>query len=134
VADLVAESGCQIYLWTTQRFLPDAFDVFKAWGVKYHCELIWVKPTGFTPFSFQFNTEFCLFGYIGRFEFGQAGIPVCFKADVREHSRKPDEFYDVLMKCSMEPRIDLFSRESHQGFTAWGDEAGKFDDFSTRKK
>ena len=128
VADLAAERGCHVYLWTTHRFLPVAFDVFKAWGVDYHCLLTWVKNVGFTPFSFMFSTEFCLFGWIGTFpKFGKVGQRVDFEARVREHSRKPDRFYEIVRLVSPAPRIDLFSRESHEGFDVWGDEAGKFD-------
>lgn len=125
VSDLAAES-CHVYLWATHRFLPVAFEVFETWGVKYHCLLTWVKNVGFTPFSWMFSTEHCLFGWIGNFQFEKMGLRVDFKAPVREHSRKPDEFYSLVRAASPEPRIDLFSRERHEGFDAWGAEAGKF--------
>lgn len=46
----------------------------------------------------------------------------------REHSRKPDEFYDLL--TSLTPgwrRADIFSRDTREGWKSWGREAGKFD-------
>lgn len=125
VPDLAAES-CHVYLWTTHRFLPVAFEVFETWGVKYHCLLTWVKNVGFTPFSWMFSTEHCLFGWIGSFQFEKMGLRVDFEAPARGHSRKPDEFYDLVRAASPEPRIDLFSREQHEGFDAWGAEVGKF--------
>ena len=57
--------NCHIYLWTTQKFLPIAFDVFNAWGVKYECLLTWIKNVGFTPFSWMYSTEHVLFGRVG---------------------------------------------------------------------
>lgn len=48
---------------------------------------------------------------------------------VREHSRKPDEAYaaaEAMMPQAMN-RADLFSRQVRPGWTAWGDEVGKFE-------
>jgi N6-adenosine-specific RNA methylase IME4 len=45
----------------------------------------------------------------------------------REHSRKPDEFYRRVEAFCPGPRIDLFARESREGWQCWGDEARKFD-------
>ena len=47
------------------------------------------------------------------------------RGERREHSRKPAEFYDLLLRVSPEPRLDIFSRENHDGFDAWGNETGK---------
>lgn len=127
IAELAAEN-CHVYLLTTHRFLPDAFGVFKSekWEVKYHCLLTWVKNVGFTPFSWMFSTEHCLFGWRGSFEFPNKGERVEFSAPVREHSRKPEEFYEKVWRVSPEPRLELFSREPHEGFIPWGNEVNKF--------
>lgn len=127
VAEKAAEDGCHIYLWTTQRFLPNAFDLFKAWDVEYHCLLTWVKPTGMTPFSWMFNTEHVLFGRIGSLDLLKQGVKLSFDAPSREHSRKPDIFYDIVRKVSPSPRLDMFSREKHEGFESWGIETDKFE-------
>ena len=49
-----------------------------------------------------------------------------FEGKRRGHSRKPVEFYDLLRRVAPGPRIDLFSREGHEGFDAWGNEVDKF--------
>ena len=82
--------GCHVYLWTTQKYLPNALKVFKNWGVKYQCLLTWVKPTGMTPFSWMYNTEHVLFGRIGSLDLEQFGIKLSFEERSREHSRKPE--------------------------------------------
>ena len=119
-------NGCHIYLWTTQRFLPTAFEVLEAWGVKYQCLMTWVKNVGFTPFSWMYSTEHCLFGRIGSLQLTQLGKRLDFAAKVREHSRKPEEFYALVRQVSPEPRIDIFSREKHEGFEQYGNETTKF--------
>ncbi len=119
-------NGCHVYLWTTQKFLPIAFKILEAWGVKYQCLLTWVKNVGFTPFSFMYSTEHCLFGRVGNLELLKLGKRLDFAAKVRQHSRKPDEFYDLVKEVSPGPRIDWFSREKRDGFEQWGNETAKF--------
>lgn len=126
ISDFAANDGCHIYLWTTHRFLPVAFEVFNAWGVNYECLLTWVKNVGFTPYSWMYSTEHCLFGRLGDLPLLKKGERLDFFAPVREHSRKPDEFYNRIRDVSPEPRIDIFSREKREGFDQYGDEITKF--------
>ncbi len=117
--------GSQIYLWTTHHFLPDAFDLFKSWGVTYHCLITWVKPTGMTPYSWMFNTEHALFGYLGPFEVERKGLKVGFTAPTGRHSEKPDEFYDAVKQASPAidgARLDMFARRKRPGWIPWGAE------------
>ena len=41
----------------------------------------------------------------------------------REHSRKPDEMYEVVEACSPGPFLEMFARYPREGWSAWGDEA-----------
>ena len=56
-------------------------------------------------------------------------FPSFFNGLAREHSRKPDEFCDLIVKHTPHAvrRADLFSRETRGGFDGWGDQLGKFD-------
>jgi N6-adenosine-specific RNA methylase IME4 len=126
LGDIAVEDGCHVYLWTTHKWLPVAFNVFDAWGVKYQCLLTWVKNVGFTPFSWMYSTEHCLFGRIGSLPLLVNGKRLDFHAAVREHSRKPDEFYKLVSEVSPEPRIDVFSREPREGFGQYGNEVNRF--------
>jgi len=122
IQKLAFEDGCHIYLWATHKQLPAAFNLFTAWGVNYECLLTWVKNVGITPFSWMYSTEHCLFGRIGNLPLLKLGKRLDFMAKVREHSRKPDEFYDLVTEVSPEPRIDMFSREKRGGFDQYGNE------------
>lgn len=124
----LAERG-HVYLWTTQKFLPHCFDLLEAWGVKYIFTMTWHKAGGFQPFGLpQYNSEFVVFGRRGGLEFlDTKAFPTCFQAPRREHSRKPDEFYDLVRRVSPGPRIDMFSREKREGFDVWGVETDKFE-------
>jgi len=54
--------------------------------------------------------------------------PQVVAANRREHSRKPDEVYDRVNRLIGDvPKLELFARTSAPGWTAWGNEVGKFD-------
>ena len=127
IPDIMAEN-CHVYLWTTQRFLPISFQLLEKWGLKYIFTMVWHKNGGFQPFNLpKYNCEFILFGRRGNLLFNDTkNFSTCFNGKRREHSRKPDEFYDLVKRVSPEPRIDYFSREQREGFDQYGNETGRY--------
>ena len=52
-----------VFLWTTQKYLPAAYPLLQAWGLKYRFTMTWHKPGGIQPLnSPQFNSEFVVVG------------------------------------------------------------------------
>ena len=41
----------------------------------------------------------------------------------REHSRKPDEQYELIESCSPGPYLEMFARHSRPNWIMWGDES-----------
>jgi N6-adenosine-specific RNA methylase IME4 len=122
VADLAAPDGCHVYLWTTHKFLPDALDLFRVWGVRYQCLMTWVKNVGITPYSWMYDTEHVLFGRIGSLQLEKLGMRLSFTAPVAGHSVKPDVFYGRVLAASPSPRLEMFARRARDGFEGWGNE------------
>lgn len=122
----MAADDCHLYLWTTQKHLPLALCLAEHWGFKYQCLMTWVKNVGFTPYSWMYSTEHVLFCTKGNLPLLEKGRRLDFGGKVREHSRKPDEFYDIVRDVSPGPRLDVFSREKRSGFDQYGNEADKF--------
>ena len=116
-------ANCHVFLWTTQKWLPVAFEVLKSWGVSYQCLMTWCKNVGFTPYSWMYSTEHVLFGRIGKLKLRQLGLRLHFNAKVAEHSRKPDVFYQRVRKATFPPRLNVFARFDREGFDGWGLEA-----------
>lgn len=126
----MSADDAHLFCWTTHKHLPVALRLLEAWGYRYVCTMVWHKPGGFQPIGLpQYNCEFVLYARKGSPQFiDTKAFPCCFEAPRREHSRKPDEFYDVIRRVTGGPRIDVFSRESRDGFDTFGNESGKFDE------
>lgn len=121
-----ADDDAHLYLWTTHKFLPLALELAATWGFTYQCLLTWRKNVGFTPYSFMYSTEHVVFARQGSLDLLVKGRRLDFDAKVREHSRKPDEFYELVRDVSPGPRLDMFARGAHDGFTPWGNETARF--------
>jgi N6-adenosine-specific RNA methylase IME4/ParB-like chromosome segregation protein Spo0J len=124
----IASDDCHLFCWTTHKFLPSAMRLIEAWGFRYVYLGTWHKNGGFQPFGLpQYNSEFYVYARKGTPRFSDTKqFFTCFHAQRREHSRKPDEFYDVIRRVTDGPRIDVFSREPRDGFDQFGNEAKKF--------
>jgi N6-adenosine-specific RNA methylase IME4/ParB-like chromosome segregation protein Spo0J len=124
----LADDAAHLFCWTTQKYLPSALRLVDAWGFRYVLTMVWHKPGGFQPIGLpQYNCEFVVYARKGAPTFCDTkAFPCAFQAPRREHSRKPDEFYDVIRRVTDGHRIDVFSREKRDGFAQFGNEAGKF--------
>jgi N6-adenosine-specific RNA methylase IME4 len=124
----IAGPDCHLYCWTTHKHLPMALRLIEAWGFRYVMTHVWHKPGGFQPIGLpQYNCEFVVYARKGSPKFVDTrSFFACFEAPRREHSRKPDAFYDIIRRVTDGPRIDVFSRESREGFDQFGNESDKF--------
>lgn len=122
----LADCDCDLYLWTTQRYLPAAFDIIHTWGFTYCQTLTWCKtPMGtgqgglFCP-----TTEFLILGRIGRMPLEKKRIDTTWWNVKRTnvHSKKPEFFQDIIETVSDPPRIELFARRIRNKWDCWGDE------------
>lgn len=121
----LAGKDAHLYLWTTNRYLPDAFGIVSAWGFKYAQTLVWAKaPMGIgSGGAFTNTAEYVLFGRRGapgqRRRVDSTWFPW---ARCKPHSRKPEGFYDLVTTVSRGPYLEMFARRERQGWDAWGDE------------
>lgn len=130
----LAAGDCLLWLWATNPMLDQAFTVMRAWGFAYKTAGTWVKKT--RRGKLAFGTGYILRSANEPFLIGTVGTPQvaknvrsAFEGVVRAHSQKPDEAYAEAERLMPQARrADLFSRQSRPGWTAWGKEAGRFDE------
>lgn len=130
--EVPAAPDAHLYLWTTSRFLRDAFDVLEAWGFRYSTTLVWAKaPIGAgLGGAFGIATEFVLFGRRGNAptlrKVGRNWFTWKRPYDERgkpRHSAKPPEFFEMVKSVSWGPCLEMFARGPRVGWHVWGDEA-----------
>ena len=126
VPDIACDDAV-LWLWTTNAFMRDAFRVLDAWGFKEKTILTWVKDRMGTGDWLRGQTEHCIMAVRGSPFVKLTNQTTVLHAAMREHSRKPDEFYAMVDGLCLGSKVELFAREARQGWSAWGAEASKFD-------
>ena len=124
----ISDQDCYLFLWVTFPLLPQALEVFQAWGFQYKTVgFVWVKTTKHGRLFWglgnrtRSNSELCLMGIRGRPPRVSRSVHSVVMSPVREHSRKPDEVRQRIVQLAGDvPRIELFAREKPSGWDVWG--------------
>src|SRR5208282_5007120 len=129
----IAAPTAHLYLWCPNALLLDGLAVTAAWGFAYKANIVWHKirkDAGSdgrgVGFYFRNVTEVILFGTRGKNArtLAPGRTQVNYLATrKREHSRKPDEQYEIIEACSREPFLELFARGKRRHWANWGNEA-----------
>lgn len=127
----LAAARSHLYLWVPNALLMEGLQVMKRWGFTYKANVVWFKvrkdggPDGRgVGFYFRNVTELVLFGARGNMRTLKAGRTQVnmLATRKREHSRKPDQIYDIIESCSPGPYLELFARFRRDGWAQWGNE------------
>ncbi|WP_207102268.1 MT-A70 family methyltransferase [Paracoccus shandongensis] len=132
----IADARAHLYLWVPNALLPEGLKVMECWGFTYKSNLIWYKlrkdggpDRRGVGFYFRNVTEILLFGVRGKdvrtLDPGRSQENI-IATQKREHSRKPDEQYDLIEACSWGPRLEMFARGPRKGWTVWGNQADDY--------
>jgi N6-adenosine-specific RNA methylase IME4 len=129
VADLAATGGAWLFIWTTNRYLPSAFELLRAWGFRYRQTLVWHK-LGPSPFGGTFapnGAEFLLGASRGdpslSGRWHAPSVITTSRPGAGSHSRKPEVWLDLIEACCPGPYLELFARRQRLGWDTWGNEA-----------
>lgn len=129
----VSDDTSHLYLWVPNALLPEGLEVMSSWGFQYKTNIIWEKirkdggPDGRgVGFYFRNVTEILLFGIRGTK--ARTLAPARSQVNIlrtqkREHSRKPDEIFDIIEACSEGPYLELFARGKREDWLLWGNQA-----------
>lgn len=136
----LAAAQSHLYLWVPNALLAEGLETMRRWGFTYKTSLVWYKqrkdggPDGRgVGFYFRNVTETVLFGIRGSLRTlapGRRQVNL-FGSQKREHSRKPEELYDIIEACRPGPYVELFARHPREGWTQWGNEVVEHHDQQT---
>jgi N6-adenosine-specific RNA methylase IME4 len=124
VQDLATDETI-LFLWATNPLLPEALQVMRAWGFEYKTNIAWVKDRGRGwGWWLRSKHELLLIGVRSDARHPEVRLDSCFLADRGSvHSKKPEAAYEIIERMYPTcPRIELFARETREGWAAWGDE------------
>jgi N6-adenosine-specific RNA methylase IME4 len=130
----LTEETAHLYLWVPNALLPEGLKVMASWGFTYKANIVWhkIRKDGGSDgrgvgFYFRNVTELILFGVKGKnartLGPGRSQVNM-IQTRKREHSRKPDEQYELIESCSPGSYLELFARGRRKNWASWGDQAG----------
>ena len=133
---VIAKDTAHLYLWVPNALITEGLHVMDSWGFTYKTNLIWYKirkdggpDRRGVGFYFRNVTEMLLFGVRGKgartLQRGRSQENI-ISSRKREHSRKPDEQYDIIESCSWGPFIELFARGPRKGWFTWGNQSEEY--------
>ncbi len=138
----LAADDCVLFLWVTWPMLQQALSLINEWEFQYKtCAFSWTKANAYqidmfrddlTPsmglgYWTRSNSEPCLLATRGKPKRLSAGVRQAIIEPRREHSRKPECVYERIERLVDGPYLELFARQTRQGWMAWGNEVNKWD-------
>ena len=122
-----AAPNCILWLWTTHKFMRHSFPLLDAWGFEEKAIATWIKDRMGLGTWLRSQSEFVIMAARGSPEVALTNQTTIFSGALREHSRKPDEFYSLVEGLCRGPRrYDWFGREGRKGWLIGGNDIGRF--------
>ena len=127
----ICSENCLLFLWVTNPHLAQGIELGSAWGFEYKTvAFIWDKMSH-NPGQYTLsNCEMCLLFKKGKIPTprGARNIQQLIRSPRREHSRKPDEVRENIVKMfPTQSRIELFARQKFDDWDSWGLETDNYE-------
>ncbi|MBW4428433.1 MAG: adenine-specific DNA methyltransferase [Nostoc desertorum CM1-VF14] len=139
IPELCGSNGCILWLWFTNNHMIEAAQCLQTWEFELKTILTWEKVTKDGTKThlgvghwLRNSTEHCALAVRGNVK-AFSGRTLTNESTIlhsprREHSRKPESFYQLVDKlCPDITKLEMFARESRDGWDCWGDQADLFD-------
>jgi len=121
-----AKADSILWFWTTNAHMHEAYHIIDAWGFSPRTILTWVKNKMGTGDWLRGKTEHCIMAIRGKPFVELTNQTTILEGKVREHSRKPDEFYEMVHLLCPGSKVEFFGREQREGIVVVGVEKDKF--------
>ena len=100
--------------------------LLRHWGFTYKATLVWDKERIGMGAWLRMQCEFCLVGIKGKPTWNNTKHRDILREARREHSRKPEAFYEMVEDITVGRRLDFFSRQQRPGWETYGNDREKF--------
>jgi N6-adenosine-specific RNA methylase IME4 len=112
-----------LFIWVTSPFLEEVFTVINAWGFKYKTSFVWDKIKHNMGHYNSVRHEFLLIATKGSCTPDNLKLFDSVQSiEKTEHSKKPEEFYNIIETLYSGKKIELFARNKRDGWDYWGNE------------
>jgi N6-adenosine-specific RNA methylase IME4 len=115
-----ANENCILWLWTTNSFLHDAYHILDSWNFEPKTVLTWMKDSIGVGVWLRGQTEHCILAVKGKPKIELHGQSTALFAKKTGHSRKPEEFYQLVDSLCSGSKLDYFAREKREGWEVYG--------------
>jgi len=124
----MGEENHVMFLWTIEKYLPQAEAIAKELGYKLHVRMVWNKVTGIpSAFTIRYGHEYMLYLYkikLPKIALSERGkIHSVFTEQVKKHSQKPEISFNIIERLYPDcNKLELFARRKRVNWDAWGNE------------
>jgi len=147
LVDFNLATNAHVYIWTTNSFVPEAYELMEWFDAEHKTNITWVKvKNGHVAYDREVEAyaldqsdvrmgmghywrgaaEHCLFGVRGRLPAKVHNLTNVVVSEQGKHSQKPRVFYDLVEQMSPGPYLEIFARDQGRlGWTAWGNEVSQ---------
>jgi len=124
--ELPTADECVLFLWTTHAFLKDSFEILEHWGFDYKATIVWDKVKMGLGRTIRMQVEFCLLAVKGKPIINGSAERDIIMEPRREHSSKPEVFYQMVERMCIGNKLDFFSRQQRSNWDHYGAETNQF--------
>lgn len=127
----LCDNDCVLFMWATFPKIQEALDLISLWGFEYKTSAFtWIKKNKVSDSYFwgmgswtRANAEVCLLATRGRPKRVDMGVHSIIDAKIQKHSEKPQEARDKILRLIGDvPRLEMFARDSENGWDVFGNE------------
>lgn len=131
--NIPSSDNCVMFLWTTHAFTWDAYELLNEWGFTHKATLVWDKEKLGMGYWLRMQCEFCLVAIKGNPTWSNTTYRDIIREARREHSRKPEAFYELVNNVTVGRKLDYFSRNKRDGWEAYGNDTNRFQKESNQR-
>lgn len=120
--DIPAANDCLLWLWTTNKFMHEAYHILEAWAFEPKTILTWYKQRTGVGYWLRGDTEHCILSVKGQPVITHIAQSSFLSAKAGTHSEKPDEFYALIDSLCPGKKLDMFARKQRIGWEVYGNQ------------